>query len=153
MPKKTAEKVYENLSRIGQYEEANLDLDIISKSKTIAMEDYNYGKTLRNMENKNYRIIFNISYDSLRELCDQLMRFKKQKISNHQGLFAFIILNFKELKMDWYLLEKIRKIRNENKYEGKDITEEMWKKIEPKIDDYMIKINKYLEKEINKKQI
>jgi len=153
MPKKTAEKVYENLSRIGLYEEANLDLDIISKSKTIAMEDYNYGKTLRNMENKNYRIIFNISYDSLRELCDQLMRFKKQKISNHQGLFAFIILNFKELKMDWYLLEKIRKIRNENKYEGKDITEEMWKKIEPKIDDYMIKINKYLEKEINKKQI
>src|SRR3989344_7694029 len=139
MPKKTAEKVYENLSGIGLYEEANLDLDIISKSKTIAMEDYNYGKTLRNMENKNYRIIFNISYDSLRELCDQLMRFKKQKISNHQGLFAFIILNFKELKMDWYLLEKIRKIRNENKYEGKDITEEMWKKIEPKIDDYMIK--------------
>ena len=153
MPKKTAEKVYENLSRIGLYEEANLDLDIISKSKTIAMEDYNYGKTLRNMENKNYRIIFNISYDSLRELCDQLMHFKRQKISNHQGLFAFIILNFKELKMDWYLLEKIRKIRNENKYEGKDITEEMWKKIEPKIDDYMIKINKYLEKEINKKQI
>ena len=153
MPKKTAEKVYENLSGIGLYEEAGLDLDIINKSKTIAMEDYNYGKTLRNMENKNYRIIFNISYDSLRELCDQLMRFKKQKISNHQGLFAFIILNFKELKMDWYLLEKIRKIRNENKYEGKDITEEMWKKIEPKIDDYMIKINKYLEKEINKKQI
>ena len=121
MPKKTAEKVYENLSRIGLYEEANLDLDIISKSKTIAIEDYDYGKTLRNMEDKNYGIIFNINYDSLRELCDQLMRFKKQKISNHQGLFAFVILNFKELKMDWYLLEKIRKIRNAVNYYGKDI--------------------------------
>ena len=148
MPKKTAEKVYENLSRIGLYEEANLDLDIISKSKTIAIEDYNYGKTLRNMEDKNYRIIFNINYDSLRELCDQLMRFKKQKISNHQGLFAFVILNFKELKLDWSFLENVRKIRNENKYEGKDITKEMWKEIEPEIDNYIIKINKHIEKEI-----
>ena len=148
MPKKTAEKVYENLSRIGQYEEANLDLDIIRKSKTIAIEDYNYGKTLRNMEDKNYRIIFNINYDSLRELCDQLMRFKKQKISNHQGLFAFVILNFKELKLDWSFLENVRKIRNENKYEGKDITKEMWKEIEPEIDNYIIKINKHIEKEI-----
>ncbi|MFO8016790.1 MAG: hypothetical protein R6U32_06820 [Candidatus Woesearchaeota archaeon] len=60
----------------------------------LAIEDYEFGKSLRKLENPNWRVIFNINYDVLRELCDQLMRFKRQKVSNHRGLFAFMMLKF-----------------------------------------------------------
>src|SRR3989344_3073719 len=106
MPKKekTPEEVYEELSTNGEYEEAHLDKDEVNKIKSMALEDYRSRKILETSESPNWRIIFNISYDTLRELCDQLMRFKNQKISNHQGLFAFIVLNFKELGLDWKFL-------------------------------------------------
>ena len=107
---KTAGEVYEDLSDKGEYQEAHLDKDEINKVKSMALKDYESRKILENSEAPNYRVIFNISYDTLRELCDQLMRFKKQKISNHQGLFAFIILNFKELKFSWKFFERIRGI-------------------------------------------
>jgi len=97
---KTPQQIYEELSKEGIYEEANLDKDEVEKAKVFAIEDCEYGKKLRKDNDPNYRVIFNIHYDVLRELCDQLMRFKKQKISNHQGLFAFIILKFPELDFD-----------------------------------------------------
>ena len=39
-----------------------------------------------------------------------------QKTGNHQGLFAFIMLEFPELDMDWNFFESIRTIRNQNSY-------------------------------------
>jgi len=115
MPReKTPEEVYESLMAEGAYEEGNLDKDEIKKVIRLAIEDYEFGKSLRKLDNPNYRILFNINYDVLRELCDQLMRFKKQKISNHQGLFAFIMLEFPELELDWNFFETIRTARNRN---------------------------------------
>ena len=152
MPKKekTPEEVYEELSTNGEYEEAHLDKDEVNKIKSMALEDYRSRKILETSESPNWRIIFNISYDTLRELCDQLMRFKNQKISNHQGLFAFIVLNFKELDLDWKFLEKIRKTRNKNKYQGEDITEEIWKQSELQFDNYILKIKDYIEEKLDK---
>ena len=119
MPKElTPEQVYDKLVSEGFYQEAHLDKDEVLKVLTMAMEDYVFGKTLRNMPKASWRVVFNIHYDVFRELCDQLMRFKKQKISNHQGLFAFIMLHFDDLELDWNFLEKIRIVRNKNKYEG-----------------------------------
>lgn len=147
MPKeKTPEEVYNDLVTQGLYEEANLDKDEIQKVGKLAMEDYEYGKKLRQNKDANWRVIFNIHYDAIRELCDMLMRFKKQKISNHQGLFAFIILNYPELELDWNFFEKVRSIRNKNKYAGEDIAKEKWKEVELRFDLYISTLSKEIEK-------
>lgn len=147
MPKeKTPEQVYNDLVTQGLYEEANLDKDEIQKVGKLAMEDYEYGKKLRQSKDANWRVIFNIHYDAIRELCDMLMRFKKQKISNHQGLFAFIILNYPELELDWNFFEKVRSIRNKNKYAGEDIAKEKWKEVELRFDLYISALSKEIEK-------
>ena len=147
MPKeRTPKEVYEDMVTQGLYEEANLDRNEVEKVKKLCVEDYEFGKRLRKMENPNWRVIFNIHYDVLRELCDQLMRFKRQKISNHQGLFAFIILNYPELDLDWNFFEIIRNMRNQNKYQGLDIKKEMWKKIKFQKDLYISTVKKEIER-------
>ncbi len=149
MPKeKTPQQVYNDLVTQGLYEEANLDKDEIQKVGKLTMEDYEYGKKLRQNKDANWRVIFNIHYDAIRELCDLLMRFKEQKISNHQGLFAFIMLNYPELELDWDFFEKIRSIRNRNKYVGEDIAKEKWKEVELRFDLYISTLNKEIEKRI-----
>ncbi|MBU0456727.1 MAG: hypothetical protein ABH824_07590 [Nanoarchaeota archaeon] len=144
---RTAEQVYDQLSTEGLYEEANLDKDEVKKVLTMTQEDYQFGKGLRKLTNPSWRVIFNIHYDVFRELCEQLMRFEHQKISNHQGLFAFIVLNFEELGLDWNFLENIRTIRNKNKYQGLDISKLMWRSVELQFDIYISAI----EKEIKEK--
>lgn len=141
--------IYEELSVEGLYEEANLDKDETEKRKKLILEDYEYGKKLKKMQDPNWRVIFNINYDAIRELCEILMLFKKQKISNHQGLFAFIVLNFKELELDWNFFELIRNMRNNNKYKGVDITKEMWKNVELRIDLHISAIKQEVEKRLN----
>lgn len=128
------EEVYDALISQGAYEEANFDFDEVKKNLVMALEDYNFGKTLRKMPAPSWRVIFNIHYDALREIGDQLMRFKKLKCSNHQGVFAFLILKFKELDLDWIFLERVRQARNKNKYENLDISKEMWKTVELQFD-------------------
>ena len=143
---KTPQEVYGELARKGEYEEANLDYSEVSKVKRLTLEDYEYAKRLRNGADPNWRVIFNIHYDVLRELCDQLMRFKRQKISNHQGLFAFIILNFDDLDLDWEFFETIRGIRNNNKYKGADISKESWNTVKFQMDLYISCLIKELDR-------
>ena len=131
---RTPDEVYDGLITEGAYEEANLDLEELSKMFGLVIADYEFGKTLRKLQKPNWRVIFNIHYDMIRELCDILMRFKKQKVGNHQGLFAFIMLNFPEVDPDWNFFERVRTVRNRNKYLGADITAEMWKGSEIEID-------------------
>jgi len=149
MPKeRTAEEVYDDLVTQGLYEEASLDKEEVEKVKTITIEDYEFGKCLKTIKSPNWRVISNIYYDALRELCALLMLFKKQKTSNHQGLFAFIILNFPELELDWAFFETIRRMRNQNKYKGADITKETWKKIEFQAELYVSTLKKEIEKRL-----
>ncbi len=145
---KTPKEVYEELSAKGEYEEAHLDKAETEKVIAMALEDYEYGKRFRAAPNQNWRVIFNIHYDVLRELCDQLMRFRQQKTSNHQGLFAFIVLNFREMELDWNFFEMIRNIRNRNKYRGRDIMREDWKIAEAGFDVYILSLKKELEKRL-----
>ena len=141
-------EVYDKLATKGLYEEANLDKNEIEKITNQAIEDYDFGKTLRKIKDPSWRVIFNLNYDVLRELCDALMRFKKQKISNHQGLFAFIMLNFPELEFDWNFLDDLRNVRNLNKYKGADVTKDTWKSVEFQIDLYIATLKKEIEKQI-----
>ena len=145
---RTPGNVYDSLSAEGSYEEANLDKDEVEKIKKITIEDYEFGKGLKDIKKPNYRVIFNIYYDVLRELCGLLMRFKKQKTSNHQGLFAFVVLNFSELDFSWDFLETVRKMRNQNKYLGVDITGDMWKQVKFQMDLYISTLKKEIEKRI-----
>lgn len=149
MPKeRTPEEVYDNLITQGFYEEAGFDKDEILKIKTLTLEDYEFGKTLRKLPSPNWRVIFNIHYDVVRELCDVLMRFVKQKTSNHQGVFAFVVVKFPELDFDWNFFETIRNVRNNNKYRGIDIVEETWKKVALQIDLYVTTLVKEIEKRL-----
>ncbi len=136
------------LSKQGLFEEANIDKYEVQKVMRFAIEDHEYSKKLRKEKDANWRVIFNIHYDVLRELCDQLIRFHKQKISNHRGLFAFIIINFPDLELDWKYFEMIRLIRNQNKYEGRDITMAMWKQLELQFDVYVSTLKKEIEKRL-----
>lgn len=145
---RTAKQVYEQFSTEGLYEEAHLDKDEIKKVLTMVMEDYQFGKSLRNLKNPSWRVIFKIHYDVFREFCDQLIRFERQKTSNHQGLFAFIILHFEYLELDWGFLENIRTIRNKNKYQGLDISKVMWRSVELQFDLYISTLRKEIEKRL-----
>ncbi|MEK6905354.1 MAG: hypothetical protein AABX24_03035 [Nanoarchaeota archaeon] len=144
-----AEQIYDQFSTEGLYEEANLDKDEIKKVLVMVMEDYQFGKELRKLKAPSWRVIFNIHYDVFRELCDQLMRFKRQKTSNHQALFAFIVLHFEDLELDWKFLENVRTIRNKNKYQGLDISKEMWKSAEMQLDLYISTLKKEIEERLN----
>lgn len=148
LKERTPEQVYEDLAAQGMYEEANLDRDELEKIIKITIEDYEFGESLEKIDKANWRIIFNIHYDILRELCNLLMVFKKQKISSHQGLFAFIILNFPELNLDWKFFETVRKMRNQNKYMGTDVTRDMWRKIKFQINLYISTMKKEIEKKL-----
>lgn len=141
---KTPEEIYDELVNQGFYEEANLDKDVIEKEYNMIIENYEYAKRLTKGDDPNGRVLFNIHYDVIRELCSLLMLFEKQKISNHQGLFAFIILNFKELDFDWNFLEKIRTKRNRNKYQREDITKEFWDSIKLQLNLYINSVKKDL---------
>jgi len=146
MPKERGpEQIYDHLATEGMYEEANLDHDEVKKVLTMVMEDYKFGKSLRRIKNPSWRVIFNVHYDVFRELCDQLMRFKRQKTSKHQGLFAFIVLNFEDLELDWSFLENIRTMRNKNKYQGLDISKKMWQSAELQFDLYISTLKKEIE--------
>ncbi len=150
MPKeRTAEQVYDQLSTEGLYEEANLDKDEVKKVLAMAMEDYLFGKGLRKLHNPSWRVIFNIHYDVFRELCDQLMRFERQKTSNHQGLFAFVVVCFESLELEWSFLENIRTIRNKNKYLGLDISKMMWQGVELRFDLYISALKKEIEERLS----
>ncbi|HIJ10931.1 TPA: hypothetical protein HA278_02635 [Candidatus Woesearchaeota archaeon] len=145
----TPQEVYDKLATEGSYQEAHLDKDEVKKVLTMTMEDYECGKTVRKMSHPSWRVVFNVHYDVFRELCDQLMRFKKQKVSNHQGLFAFIVLHFEDLALDWDFLEKIRTTRNKNKYEGLDISKQVWQQAELQFDLYISGLKKEIEEKLN----
>ena len=52
MPKeKTPEEVYDDLETQGMYEEAHLDKDEVQKTLSMALEDYEFAKKLREMPN------------------------------------------------------------------------------------------------------
>jgi hypothetical protein len=138
--------VHDQLARKGLYEEANLDFIEVQKVVSMVREDYQFGQSLSSLDNPSWRVIFNIHYDVFRELCDQLIRFKKQKISNHRGLFAFIVLYFPDLELDWEFCETIRTARNKNKYEGLDISKKLWGDVRLQFSLYISALTTEIEK-------
>lgn len=145
MYKGMVEKVYGRSEADGLYQESDLERDVVQQVLTMLHQDYEFAKYLRGQDSPRWRIIFNAHYDIFRELCDLLLLFKERKTSNHQAAFAFIVIYFPELELDWEILESIRKMRNDSKYEGKDISIEMWKSIELTFELYISAVQKKVE--------
>ncbi|HLC90134.1 MAG TPA: hypothetical protein VJI15_00020 [Candidatus Nanoarchaeia archaeon] len=148
MRKLSPKEIYDHSAAEGLYEEAHLDKEEASKALEMIQEDYEFAQRMKKDKKPSWRVIFNAYYDAFRELCDQLMRFKKQKSSNHQAVFAFIALHFKDLNFDWELLEQIRTVRNNNKYQNLNISKEMWKSVELPFEMHIAALKKELEKRI-----
>ncbi|MBI2668381.1 hypothetical protein HYX14_00925 [Candidatus Woesearchaeota archaeon] len=140
-----AKKFYEHFEADGLYEESSLEREVVQQVLTMLQKDYEFAKQVRSEKSPRWRIIFNAHYDIFRELCDLLMLFNRKKTSNHQAVFAFIVVHFPPLEFDWEILECIRKMRNGSKYEGKDISPAMWKSIELQFDLYIVAVQKKVE--------
>ncbi len=140
-----AQKVYERGEADGLYQESALERDVVQQVLVMLQEDYKFVKKVRTDKSPRWRIIFNAHYDIFRELCDLLLLFKERKTSNHQAVFSFIVVYFPQLDLDWEILESIRKMRNESKYAGKDISQIMWKSIELQLDLYISAVQKKVE--------
>lgn len=145
MREKTAEEVYDGLIAQGEYKITEKDVEIVKKMRKTALENAEYIEFLLKQKVINWRIIYTLYYDVLRELCEALIRSDGFKISNHQGVFAYICIKYPELDLDWNFFEKIRTIRNRNKYEGSDISRQDWKVIEVQLRLYISTINQVLE--------
>ncbi len=51
--------------------------------------------------------------------------------------------------IDWYFLEKIRTVRNKNKYQNLDISKVMWQDNELQFDLYISALKKEIERRIS----
>ncbi len=140
-----AQQLYERAEADGLYQEAVLEPDVVQQVLNMLKSDYEFAKHLRTDTSSRWRIIFNAHYDIFRELCDILLLFERRKTSNHQAAFAFMIIHFPQLELDWEILESIRKMRNESKYEGKDISQIMWKSVELRFDLYISAVQTKIE--------
>jgi hypothetical protein len=149
MREKTAQEVYVELEKGGEYKAIDLDINVIKKMLSNATDNADYIDFLLKQGRKNWRIIYTLYYDVLRELCEALIRSDGKKISNHQGCFAYMCIKFPELELDWNFFEKVRLTRNRNKYEGKDIAEQDWKNIQLQLLLYVKTVKKELERRLH----
>lgn len=149
MTEKTAQEVYDSFTSEGEYKISNVDYDVIKKIRDTAIENTEYIDFLIKQDVINWRIIYTLYYDALRELCGALIRTNGIKVSNHQGCFAYICIKFSDLELDWNFFEKVRVTRNRNMYEGADITQQDWKEIEIQIKLYVSTIQKVLKEKLD----
>lgn len=148
MREKTAEEVYNQFLADGEYKITDNDTAVVKKMKTTALENAEYIEFLLKQKIINWRIIYTLYYDVLRELCEALIKGDGIKVSNHQGCFAYICIKFPELELDWNFFERIRTTRNRNKYEGSDISRSDWRTIEIQIRLYVSTIKQALKKKL-----
>lgn len=142
---KTPEEVYDMLLCEGAYLETETDKEIIKKTLQQKLEDFQAGKIL-GKGNSHWRVIFNINYDIISELCSALMLFSRIKCSNHEGIFAYITLNYPGLDFSWEFLEALRAKRNRNLYEREDVTEEYYKNNKLQIELYISTLKEEIER-------
>ncbi|MEK6920726.1 MAG: hypothetical protein AABX82_02495 [Nanoarchaeota archaeon] len=149
MREKTAQEVYDFFLADGEFKINEVDFSLIRKMRNAAVENAEYIEFLLKQQIVNWRVIYTLYYDVLRELCEALIKCNGIKISNHQGCFAYICIKFPELELDWNFFERIRNTRNRNKYEGKDIIQQDWKEIQLQLHLYVSTIKKVLEEKLN----
>ena len=130
MREKSLQEVYDEFSASGEYVTKDVDINSIRKMMSITQEDLEYLEFLLKQKTINWRIIYTLHYDILRSLCEALIQSDGMKVSNHQGTFAYVCIKHPQLEFDWNFFEKIRTVRNRNKYEGKDIFKNDWKEID-----------------------
>lgn len=91
MSDKSALDVYENLSAEGEYKISVIDLDVIKKMISTAVGDSHYIDFLLKQTYINWRIIYTLYYDVLRELCEALIRLDGIKVRQPSGMFCLCL--------------------------------------------------------------
>lgn len=147
MLEKTAEEIYDRVTVAGEYREKESDELVLKRMFEIAVDNTRFIETLFDKKVVNWRVVFLLYYDSLRGLCNVLLRLNEIKCSNHQGCFAYTCVKFPDLELDWNFFDKIRFMRNGTYYEGKSIEEKDWKEIGVQMKLYV----STLEKDVGKK--
>ncbi len=82
-------------------------------------------------------VVYNLYYDSLRELAEALSLMNGKKIANHKCLFAYVCMNYDHLELSWDFFEKIRTKRNGISYYGTPVTARDLKEVELQIKLYI----------------
>jgi hypothetical protein len=123
MPEKSAEQIYDKSTSEGEYRQKEPDELAIKRMSDIAVDNVKFAETLIRKKVINWRVIFLLYYDSLRELYDIIIQKDEFKCSNHQACFAYICVKFPDLELDWDFFQKVRTMRNRTHYEGKSIKE------------------------------
>lgn len=129
----------------------DIDVELAKSLLQSALEGVERSKSSEGAYEKkthNYSFVFTEKYDILRRLLDALLLFDKVKTGKHQCSNAYLCVNHKELEFDWETLETMRLLRNDVNYEGKRISEELWKSYKLKFEVYINTLVKEVKKKL-----
>lgn len=132
----------------------DVDADLAKSLLQSALDGIERSKSSEGIYEKktrNYSFVFTEKYDILRKLLDALLLFDKAKSGKHQCSNAYLCVNHKELEFDWETLETMRLLRNDVNYEGKKISEELWKSYKLKFEVYINTLVKEVKKKLAEK--
>ena len=132
----------------------DIDIDLAQSLLQSALDGVEHSKSSEGAYEKktrNYSFVFTEKYDILRKLLDALLLFDKAKTGKHQCGNAYLCVNHKELEFDWETLETMRLLRNDVNYEGKRISEELWKSYKLKFEVYINALVKEVKKKLAEK--
>ena len=132
----------------------DIDIDLAKSLLQSALDGVERSKSSEGAYEKktrNYSFVFTEKYDILRKLLDTLLLLGKAKTGKHQCSNAYVCVNHEELDFDWETLETMRLLRNDVNYEGKRITEELWKSYKLKFEVYINTLVKEVKKKLAEK--
>jgi len=105
-------------------ENAELDIDSLKDAQSLFEKKNNFGFLWAN------------HYEIVRQLVAGILLFEKIISDNHKCLYAYICTKHKEWDIDWETIETMRLLRNGVHYEGRPISEEIWKSYKYKFEVY-----------------
>lgn len=73
------------------------------------------------------KYVFENLYEAVRELVECIVLFNGFKIYSHEDSFRFLLQNKIVNDSDFYVLDNLRRLRNQSKYYGKEISNERLK--------------------------
>ena len=91
MREKTEQEAYDLFLADGEYKIHESDPAIVKKMQRTALENAEYIDFLLKQKIINWRIVYTLYYDVLRELCEALINLDGIKVSNHQVLLHIFV--------------------------------------------------------------
>ncbi len=153
MPKYlTQEEVFQKCKKEGKFIViSDINIDKIKSTLVIAEGDIEAADSIKKnlpKESKQWNSIYKLYYDALHELSENLLRFDKIKVDNHQGLFAYLCEKHPELEFSFDFFEKVRTQRNGINYYGTPVSGKEFMELELQFKLYINKLIKEIKQRI-----